>query len=94
VQIADILTNHLGSKAHRRHRDVSFGKRAIEIIANKLPDSYKVHLTKLKNKLPGVVTNRLSLKQMCRRFAWRKLEQIVRLNGFKSVKTKYSKSRY
>jgi hypothetical protein len=32
VQIADILTKDLGSKAHRRHRDVIFGKRAIEII--------------------------------------------------------------
>ena len=49
VQIADILTKDLGSKAHRRHRDVIFGKNAIEIIANKLPDSHRVYLTRQKN---------------------------------------------
>jgi hypothetical protein len=38
-----ILTKDLGSKAHRRHRDVIFGKKAIEIIANKLPDSYRMY---------------------------------------------------
>jgi hypothetical protein len=32
VQIADMLTKDLGSKAHRRHRDVIFGKTAIEIM--------------------------------------------------------------
>ena len=32
VQIADILTKDLGGKAHRRHRDVIFGKKAIETI--------------------------------------------------------------
>ena len=51
VQIADILTKDLGSKAHRRHRDVIFGKKAIEIIANKLPDSYKMYLTRHNDEL-------------------------------------------
>ena len=48
VQIADILTKDLGSKAHRRHRDVIFGKKAIEIIASKLPDSCRLYLTRRK----------------------------------------------
>ena len=48
VQIADILTKDLGGKAHRRHRDVIFGKKAIEIIANKLPDSCRMNLTRHK----------------------------------------------
>jgi hypothetical protein len=43
-----ILTKDLGSKAHRRHRDVIFGKKAIEIIANKLPDSHRLYLTSSK----------------------------------------------
>jgi hypothetical protein len=51
VQIADILTKDLGSKAHRRHRDVIFGKKAIEIIANKLPDSYRMYLTRHNDEL-------------------------------------------
>ena len=51
VQIADIFTKDLGGKAHRRHRDVIFGKTAIEIIANKLPDSYKMHLTRHNDEL-------------------------------------------
>ena len=51
VQIADILTKDLGSKAHRRHRDVIFGKKAIEIIANKLPDSHKMYLTRHNDEL-------------------------------------------
>ena len=51
VQIADILTKDLGGKAHRRHRDVIFGKTAIEIIANKLPDSYKMYLTRHNGEL-------------------------------------------
>ena len=49
VQIADILTKDLGGKAHRRHRDVLFGKKAIEIIASKLPDSCRMYLTRQKN---------------------------------------------
>ena len=36
---------------HRRHRDVIFGKTAIEIIANKLPDSYKMYLTRHNDEL-------------------------------------------
>jgi hypothetical protein len=48
---ADILTKDLGSKAHRRHRYVIFEKTAIEIIANKLPDSYKMHLTRHNDEL-------------------------------------------
>ena len=51
VQIADILTKDLGGKAHRRHRDVIFGKKAIEIIANKLPDSYRMYLTRHNDEL-------------------------------------------
>jgi hypothetical protein len=38
-------------KAHRRHRDVIFGKKAIEIIANKLPDSYRMYLTRHNDEL-------------------------------------------
>ena len=53
----DILTKYLGSKAHRRHRNVIFGRKAIEIIASKLPDSCKMHLTRhydeLKNNAHG-----------------------------------------
>jgi hypothetical protein len=41
----------LGSKAHRRHRDVIFGKKAIEIIANKLPDSCRMYLTRHNDEL-------------------------------------------
>jgi hypothetical protein len=51
VQIADILTKDLGSKAHRKHREVIFGKTAIEIIANKLPDSCKMSLTRHNDEL-------------------------------------------
>jgi hypothetical protein len=51
VQIADTLTKDLGSKAHRRHRDVIFGKKAIEIIANKLPDSRRLYLTRHNDEL-------------------------------------------
>ena len=51
LQIADILTKDLGSKAHRRHRDVIFGKKAIEIIASKLPDSRRLYLTRHNDEL-------------------------------------------
>ena len=36
VQIADILTKDLGSKLHRAHRDVIFGRKQIEIRSLKL----------------------------------------------------------
>jgi hypothetical protein len=50
-KLLDILTKDLGSKAHRRHREVIFGKKAIEIIANKLPDSHRLHLTRHNDEL-------------------------------------------
>ena len=51
VQIADILTKDLGSKAHRRHRDVIFGRKEIEIKSLKLPESYKTYLTRHNDEL-------------------------------------------
>jgi hypothetical protein len=51
VKIADILTKDLGSKAHRRHRNVIFERKAIEIIASKLPDSCKMYLTRHYDEL-------------------------------------------
>jgi hypothetical protein len=51
VQIADILTKDLGGKAHRRHRDVIVGKKAIEIIASKLPGSCRMYLTRNNDEL-------------------------------------------
>jgi hypothetical protein len=41
----------LGKRAHRRHRDVIFGKKAIGIIANKLPDSCRLYLTRHNDEL-------------------------------------------
>ena len=51
VQIADILTKDLGSKAHRKHRDVLFGRKQIEIKSVKLPESYKTYLTRHNDEL-------------------------------------------
>ena len=36
---------------HLKNRDVIFGKKAIEIIANKLPDSYRLYLTRHNDEL-------------------------------------------
>ena len=51
VQIADMLTKDLNGKAHRRHRDVLFGRKDIEIKSVKLPESYKTYLTRHNDEL-------------------------------------------
>ena len=45
------LTKDLGSKAHRRHRDVLFGKKELEIKSLKLPESYKTYLVRHNDEL-------------------------------------------
>ena len=51
VQIADILTKDLGSKLHRAHRDVLFGRKQIEIRSLKLPESHRTYLTRHNDEL-------------------------------------------
>ena len=41
VQVADILTKNLGKKLHKLHRDVLFGRKSMQIISHKLPESRK-----------------------------------------------------
>ena len=51
VQVADILTKDLGRILHRKHRDVLFGRKQIEIISRKLPDSTKTYLKRHNDQL-------------------------------------------
>ena len=51
VQVADILTKDLGRILHRKHRDVLFGRKQIEIISRKLPDSTKAYLKRHNDQL-------------------------------------------
>ena len=66
VQIADILTKDLGSKLHRAHRDVLFGRKQTEICPLKLPDSYRTYLTRHNDEL---VLNARKLKLSTRAYA-------------------------
>ena len=87
MQIADILTKDLGRKAHRvdrRHRDVIFGRKANEIIASKLPDSYKMHLARHNSELKK---NAQTIRESIR-LAQARAKLSKRSNGLKSVKTK------
>ena len=51
VQVADILTKDLGRILHRKHRDVLFGRKQIEIISKKLPESTKTYLKRHNDEL-------------------------------------------
>ena len=51
MQVADILTKDLGRILHRKHRDVLFGRKQIEIISRKLPDSTKAYLKRHNDQL-------------------------------------------
>ena len=44
VQIADMMTKDLGKTLHRKFRDVAMGKKPLEIISLKLPDSNKEYI--------------------------------------------------
>ena len=49
--VADLLTKDLGKTLHKRHRDVLFGRKNIEIISKSLPDSYKTYLKRHNDEL-------------------------------------------
>jgi hypothetical protein len=51
VQVADVLTKDLGRVLHRKHRDVLFGRKQIEIISRKLPESTKTYLKRHNDEL-------------------------------------------
>ena len=44
VQIADMMTKDLGKTLHRKFRDVTMGRKPLEIVSLKLPDSNKEYI--------------------------------------------------
>ena len=44
VQIADIMTKDLGKTLHKKFREVILGKKPIEIVSLKLPESNKEYI--------------------------------------------------
>ena len=51
MQTADILTKDLPKKLHKRHRDVLFGRKPMEFISVKLPQSHKEYLRRYNEEV-------------------------------------------
>ena len=69
VQVSDILTKDLGRKLHKLHRDVLFGRKNLEFISRKLPESNKTYLKRHNDELL------LNAKTMQLRHAFEKSEK-------------------
>ena len=44
VQVADIMTKDLGKTLHKKFRDVLMGRKPLEIVSLKLPESHKTYV--------------------------------------------------
>jgi len=65
VQVADILTKNLGKKLHKLHRDVLFGRKSMQIISHKLPESRKEYIRRHNDE----VTRRQDQLKLAKGFA-------------------------
>ena len=44
MQVADMMTKDLGKSLHRKFREIAMGKKKLEIVSLKLPDSNKEYI--------------------------------------------------
>ena len=62
MQIADMMTKDLGKTLHRNFREVALGKKPLQIVSLKLPNSNKEYI-RLHNEEVQRKLNELDLKK-------------------------------
>ena len=73
VQIADMMTKDLGKTLHRKFREVTMGKKPLEIISLKLPESNKEYV-RLHNE---EVQRKLKELELAKKFKEQETKQEV-----------------